>query len=212
MRVRALLLAVVAAVLAVLAACVEQGDPAVPASGFSDSFDRAAIGELWHDTGGRYEIQNGQLHVHGAHNHPLWLRRRLPRDCRVEVDARSESPDGDIKVEVFGDGETYATEDEYTASSYVVIFGGWHNQLNVLARLNEHGQDRQTGPRFPVEMGHTYHLKIERRGHTITAWADDHELVHLTDAEPLEGRGHDHFAFNDWEADVWFDNLRIHAL
>jgi hypothetical protein len=63
-----------------------------------------------------------------------------------------------------------------------------------------------------VEVGRTYHVRIERRGQQITAWVDDQELVSMTDTDPLEGRGHDHFAFNDWEAEIHFDNLRITAL
>ena len=87
-----------------------------------------------------------------------------------------------------------------------------HITLNVLARMNEHGDDRVVGPSYKVVQGKTYHMKIERHGATITAWADDHELAKLTDANPLTGPGHDHFAFNDWQSELWFDNLRIEAL
>ena len=34
----------------------------------------------------------------------------------------------------------------------------------------------------------------------------------LDDAEPLEGQGHEHFAFNDWDAELWFDDLVVRAL
>jgi hypothetical protein len=34
----------------------------------------------------------------------------------------------------------------------------------------------------------------------------------MNDDAPLRGAGHDHFAFNNWEAPVFFDNLRITAL
>lgn len=193
-------------------ACTPQGDPAIGPSGFSDDFDRDDLGDDWHNTGGRYRIVEGELNIQGARNRPLWLRRRLPRDVRIEVDVRSESPQGDIKVEVFGDGSSRATSESYTATSYVVIFGGWNNSMNIIARMDEHAEDRAVGPRRPVERGRTYRLRIERRGDTITAWADDEELATMTDPEPLEGRGHDHFAFNNWEADLYFDNLRIEPL
>lgn len=192
-----------------VSACTPQGDPAVGPGGFFDDFNRDDLGEDWHNTGGRYRIVDGQLNVQGARNRPLWLRRRLPRDVRIEFDVRSESPQGDIKVEVFGDGSSRATSESYTATSYVVIFGGWNNTLNIIARMDEHAEDRAVGPRRPVERGQTYHMRIERRGDTITAWVDDEELATMTDPDPLEGRGHDHFAFNDWEADLYFDNLRI---
>lgn len=194
------------------AACTPQGDPAIGPSGFTENFDRAQLGELWHNTGGPWEIRDGKLHVRGARNKPLWLRRTLPRDVRIEVDVRSESLEGDIKVEVFGDGSSKAESESYTATSYVVIFGGWNNSMNIIARMDEHAADRAVGPRRRVEPGQTYRLKIERRGDTITAWVDDQELAKMTDPEPLEGRGHDHFAFNNWESDLWFDNLRITPL
>lgn len=194
------------------ASCTPQGDPTIGPAGFSDDFEREELGELWHNTGAPWRIIDGELVIRNARNRPLWLRRALPRDARVEFDVRSMSPEGDIKCEMYGDGTSRATTESYTATSYVVIFGGWGNSINVLARLDEHGADRveARGPR--VEPGRTYHMRIERRGQTITAWVDDQELVSMTDPDPLEGRGHDHFAFNDWEAEVHFDNLRITPL
>ncbi len=195
-----------------LAACTPQGDPAIGPEGFSDDFEREQIGDDWHNTGGRYQIRDGWLNIQGAHNRPLWLRRRLPRDVRIELDVRSESPAGDIKVEVFGDGSSRATTTSYTATSYVVIFGGWNNSMNIIARMDEHAEDRAVGPRRPVEQGRVYHMVIERRGNRITASVDGQEMAHMDDPDPLEGRGHDHFAFNDWDASIWFDNLRITPL
>ncbi len=210
---RAVRLPLIATALAIgLAGCTPQGDPAIGPDGFTDDFEREELGDHWHNTGGRYRIRDGWLNVQGARNRPLWLRRRLPRDVRIEFDVRSESPQGDIKVEVFGDGSSRATTESYTATSYVVIFGGWNNSLNIIARMDEHAEDRAVGPRRPVEPGRTYHMVIERRGSRITATVDGEELVHMDDPDPLEGRGHDHFAFNDWEADLWFDNLRITPL
>ena len=116
-------------------------DPGI-GTGFSDDFERAQLGKAYKQTGGNWRIEGGKLHVQGAKNHPLWLLRTLPRDVRVEFDARSETADGDIKVEIFGDGASYAKNDSYTATSYVVIFGGWNNSMNVLARMDEHGADR----------------------------------------------------------------------
>jgi hypothetical protein len=202
----------VAALVSLGGACVPQGDPGIGPEGFTDDFERRELGEHWNNTGGPYEIRDGKLHVRGARNKPLWLRRTLPRDVRIEFDARSDSESGDIKVEVFGDGESRATSVSYTATSYVVIFGGWNNTLNVIARMDEHGSDRAVGPRFPVVKGHTYHIKIERRGSVIEAWADGRSLARMDDPAPLEGRGHDHFAFNNWESDLWFDNLKITPL
>ena len=93
-----------------------------------------------------------------------------------------------------------------------MIFGGWGNSLNVIARLDEHGEDRVVGAQKKVEQGHTYRMKIERKGDTITSWADDQQLASMKDPAPLWGKGHDHFAINNWSSELWFDNLKITPL
>ncbi|MCA9581775.1 MAG: hypothetical protein KC416_08260 [Myxococcales bacterium] len=198
--------------LVLACACTPQGDPSIPSTGYSDDFERTSLGDDWFNTGGPYRIQGGKLRVRGAKNRPLWLRKRLPRDVRVEFDVRSESPEGDIKVEIFGDGKSKATTDSYTATSYVVIFGGWNNTTNAIARMDEHAEDRVVGPKFPVTPGRTYHMRIERAGATIRAFADDQLLAEMHDPEPLWGRGHQYFAFNNWQSDLFFDNLKITPL
>ena len=94
----------------------------------------------------------------------------------------------------------------------MVIFGGWNNSMNIIARMDEHADDRAVGQRQRIEPGTTYHIKIERRGNTITSWLDDRQIAQMEDPEPLWGRGHDHFAFNNWQSDLYFDNLVITPL
>jgi hypothetical protein len=202
------------AILAFVAACTPLGDPAIPPEGFFDDFERDTLGDAYRNTATAsvWKIQDGELRVAGARNRPLWLARRLPDDVRVEFDVRSDSPAGDIKVEIFGDGVSKATTESYTATSYVVIFGGWNNSMNVLARMDEHGADRVVGPKKSVEQGKTYHFVIERRGSLLTVDVDGEELLRLDDPDPLRGRGHDHFAFNAWDAKLVFDDLRITPL
>ena len=194
-----------------VAACVPRGDPAIDGV-LEDDFNRTELGPLWRNTGGAYQIVDGQLKIRGARNKPLWLRRTLPRDVRVEFDARSESPNGDIKCELYGDGVSKATDVSYTATSYVILFGAWFNQMNVIARMDEHADDRAVGIRKKVEQGHTYRMKIERKGDTITYWADGTQIAQMKDKNPLWGAGHDHFAFNNWQVELWFDNLKVTPL
>ncbi|MEM7137260.1 MAG: family 16 glycoside hydrolase [Myxococcota bacterium] len=199
------------AAFAMIAGCTPQGDPGIGAH-FDDSFDREKLGDDWARTHGAWAIRDGQVRARGARNHPLWLKRKIPRDVRIEFDARSDSPEGDIKVEVFGDGVSFASADQYIASGYVVIFGGWGNSRNVLARLDEHGEDRIEGPPIRVEPRQTYRFRIERVGSSLSVFVDDVLLLAMNDPDPLEGRGHDHFAFNNWQSDLRFDNLRITPL
>jgi hypothetical protein len=190
---------------------------------FRDTFERDGLGEDYFATSPRYHIDRGRLCVKGARNHPLWLRHRLPLNARIEVEAEAKSDDGDVKLEAWGDGHTAASRVSYTdATSYLAIFGGWKNRFHVLARMDEHAGDRpevviQPGsddPREqPVTPGRRYRLKLERSdGRTVRFWVDDVEILSFADPMPLTGGGHDHFAFNNWETPVCFDNLVVAPL
>jgi len=207
---------------------------------YADDFsDRTTVERNYWTNGGDWRTVTGQLLAPGVKNNPLWLKAKLPRDVVVEFDARSESPEGDTKCEIFGDGLNHA-------SGYVLIHGGWNNSVSVIARLDEHGvslgvlqqqarkiQSEQGLPQanlvdtgvfredtrmrveanpFPVQIGRTYHWKIERKG-TVLRWSiDGQPFMELDDPFPLSGKGHDRFAFSSWEAQLYFDNLSIRPL
>jgi hypothetical protein len=167
-----------------------------------------------------WRIENGRLCAQNAHNHGVWLTRILPPNARIEFDAISESPQGDLKCEVWGDGQSGATKATYdNATSYLAILGGWKNTFHVLARINEHGPDRREirvdptadDPRQrPVAKGQVYHFKIERTdGRTVRWYVDNAEMATYNDEAPLAGMGHDHFGFNNWEVKVCFDNVKV---
>jgi hypothetical protein len=169
---------------------------------------------------GVWRLESGRLCGEHARNHGVWLKRTLPVNARIEFDAVSQSPDGDLKAEFWGDGRSFATGLSYTnATSYLTIFGGWHNKFHVLARINEHAPDRKEitvdpnsdDPREkPAVPGQTYHFKVERSdGKTVHWWIDGNEMLVLADPAPLAGSGHDHFGFNDWDVKVCFDNVRV---
>lgn len=170
-----------------------------------------------------WKIENGKLCGEGAHNHGVWLQKTLPINARIEFDAMSTSPDGDLKTEVWGDGQSGATGVSYNnATSYLAILGGWKNTLHVLARLNEHGQDRKEikvdrdsdDPRqLPVVKGQVYRFKVERTdGKTVHFSVDGVEYHSFVDPQPLAGAGHDHFGFNEWEVKTCYDNVKVTPL
>src|SRR5688572_16894879 len=123
--------------LLILSGCTIERRPEGKA--FSDDFNRAQLGDAYLNTGGDYRIVDGELVISGARNKPLWLKQAIPRDAVIEVDAWSNNPIGDIKLEAWGDGKSFATTLSYTATSYVFIFGGWNNTISALCRMNEHG-------------------------------------------------------------------------
>lgn len=197
-------------------------DPALEGP-FTDDFERADLGTHWRATSPAWKVSNGRLCVQGARNHPIWLARRLPTNAIIEFQATSESADGDIKAELWGDGRSSASGQSYTdATSYLAIFGGWQNKLHVLARIDEHAPDRKEIKLVPEGADFTrstvvpqqaYQFRVERRdGHTVRWLVNDVEILTYEDDEPLAGEGHEHFGFNDWEARVCFDNLRVTPL
>jgi len=179
---------------------------------FRDAFEEGRLGTHWHPTGEGARVEDGMLVIEGLQNHPLWLDLDLPDDVRVEFDAWATTDEGDIKVELFGDGVSFATSPNYVASGYVVIFGGWNNSLSALVRKNEHGRDRVTTNEAKVEPDKRYHFVLTRTGTELHWEVNGQELLVYEDPQPLRGEGHDRFAFGGWEAQVQFDNLVIEAL
>ncbi len=198
---------------------------------FTDTFESSAtITERYWSSGGLWRVENGWLYSPGVKQNPLWLRASLPADVAVEFDVKSNSPEGDIKVEIFGDGSDHA-------SGYVLIHGAWNNSNSIIARLDEHapalstvlaaakGADpvaagvyrsdtraRVEGQRFRVEQGRTYRWRIERRGKLLSWFIDGQPYLSFDDPLPLSGKGHDRFGFSSWQADLYFDNLTITPL
>jgi hypothetical protein len=190
---------------------------------FTDTYDRTTIGPDYNVLSSAWTIREGKLCGQGARNQPVWLKRKLPVNARIEFDAVALSTEGDIKVEAWGDGKSGASGSTYSdATSYLVIFGGWKNSKHVLARLDEHGSDRQSIDVEPgndderarrVELGQPYHFVVERRSGTTVRWGVNGTVYfELVDEAPLTGPGHENFGFNDWDAPVCFDNLTVTPL
>ena len=206
-------LAVVVVVVAIV-----QRPRAVPAEPgklvFEDAFDRAEVGDKYKpsepDLGhaaGTWKIENGRLVAEKIHNANLWLQIPLPERVRVEVDARAETDVGDIKAEIFGDGQTHQ-------SGYIAIMGGWKNSINCLARRDEHSEERKQDARCGpggrcIEPNVDYHWTFIRTDNVLKWYVDGSLFLEYDDKHPVMGR---HFAFGNWEARGSFDNLKIYDL
>jgi hypothetical protein len=201
------------AFVVVIAACKVREQPPITAAWRHDF--AAGLGGMFYATGAGYRVVSGALSARGAHNHPLWLRAKLPRDVRVELDAWTTEPRGDIKVELFGDGHSYDPDGgRYTATGYELIFGGWFNSRSMIARLDEHGTEQVQRTEPKVVPNQRYRWRIERRHNVLTWFVDDlaTPFLRYEDPRPLEGGGHEYFAFNNWQTDTWFDDLVITPL
>ncbi len=173
---------------------------------YEAEFDDGEIGTEWRTGFDGWGVVDGEIHAEGARNDALWLQEPLPDAFRVSFTARSESEEGDIKFEILGDGETHE-------SGYVGIFGGWNNQLNIIARLDEHGEDRLVGADgHSVEPGRTYQMDVVRTDHRLRWYVDGDLFLAYDDANPLRGDEHRYFGFNNWEAPLYFDEVRIYDL
>jgi hypothetical protein len=187
---------------------------------YTDHFDMQTLSSDWRPTSSVWRVENGRLCGRGAHNHPVWLQRRLPKNARITFTAESDSSDGDLKVEIWGDGRSEATAVSYTnATSYLFILGGWKNHFHVLARIDEHAPDRlerrvvpsSSDTRdHPVLPGVKYQFGIERTDGRTVRWSiNGVEMTRLNDSAPLFGPGHEHLGFNNWEVRACFDDLNI---
>lgn len=189
--------------------CREKLEPIV--SDFNETFERSALGASWRDTGGKYRIERGELTTREAQHHPLWLRRRLPKDVSIEFDVHTPGQDGDIRVVLFGDGKsTNPNVDGCQSSGYELVFGGWKNQLSVICRAGQaDGGHQRARSDWPVIPDRTYHFYITRKDGIVAWYIDGHEMLTWTDPDPLIGPEHEAFGFDGGRSEVYFDNLVV---
>lgn len=194
------------------AGCRRKAAPTI--TEFNDTFDRKDLGSDWHDSGGNYRLENGQVVARQAKHHPLWLRRPLPPDAAFEFDAWSNSPNGEIRVVLYGDGKSTNPDGEGCQSTgYALVFGGWGNKLSVICRgADPKGGHLQARSDWPVVPGRQYHFYITRQAGLLSWFVAGHELMQWMDPAPLGGPGHTAFGFDGGEGEVIFDNLTISPL
>ena len=171
---------------------------------FSQNLDR------WQTESRNWRIDEGALFTgdRSNKNAGIWLKEALlPRNVRIEFDARSVKGnnavfEGDIKCEFGG------PRPEHIAG-YVMIFGGWKNSLNTIARLEEHTGRMVTDSSRKVEEDRVYRMALVRLGSEIKWFIDGKSFLNARDEAVLAGGW---FGFNNWDSRFYVDNLKIFKL
>ena len=190
---------------------------------FEENFERQELGPKWQSAHSGWKIVNGWAHSSKAHNRALWLQQEFKGDLIIEFDARSEPPKtgkkfrGDIKCDAFAtEPKRVQCGKDLCSTGYVVINGGWFNKTDLIARIDEHKTDPSIVKRKTTESGQseirpsvTYKWRIVRRGSSVEWYRDGKLQLTFDDKNPIEGG---FFGFNNWESNVYFDNLKIYAL
>jgi hypothetical protein len=183
---------------------------------FQDKFDRAELGADWKATDPQaVTLDHGSLLIQNGHNHPVWLNKPLPESVVIDFDVWTDSPIGDMKIELFGDGHSFHQGDlhaAYTSSGYVFVMGGWNNTISAIAKQHEHGPERAVREDVKVEPGRHYHWRILRKGGQLGWLVDGKPFLGVNDPAPLTGADHQYFAIGDWESPVHFANLVVQSL
>ena len=152
-----------------------------------------------------WSIKDGALVARDAHNATLWLKDPLPEgDVKISFIATAHTKEGDVKVELFGDGLHHQ-------SGYILINGGWKNSMRIIARQDEHGEDRREDRRCGIRrdcapQGEAMRWVIERRGDVISWYLNGALALRSQDNNPIRGR---YLGFGNWAAEVSFDQLKI---
>lgn len=175
---------------------------------FEDNFERGELGDAWTTEGSTWRIVDGWVHDDAARNAGLWLDRELPERVRIQFKARSDMPTdgsgfrGDLKCEVFARTPSHQ-------GGYILIYGGWENTINTIARLDEHGADRLEDLKGRVVAGKVYEWTIVRTDSTLRWYVDGKPFLAYEDREPIDGR---YFGFNNWLSKAYFDDVAIYEL
>ncbi len=175
---------------------------------FEDDFERKGLGPAWRTQSDSWRIIDGQVADDKAKNRGLWLNTALPQEVRVDFDAWSLTPPdgsafrGDMKCEAFGTTLSHQ-------SGYVFIFGGWENQISVIARRDEHANNRRERRGTRVEANKRYHWTLLRQKGQLTWLLDGEAYMSYEDPNPVGGTA---FGFNNWISHLRFDNVKVYDL
>lgn len=174
---------------------------------FEDDFSSPTLGGHWVPSPHpRARVISGWLHIANNKNEPpLWLKLELPEKVRIELDVRTRSGDGDIKVELFGDGQKHQ-------SGYILVHGAHKNAEDWFARLDEHGGDRVTRPSQGAAKDKVYHWALVRTDNRVRWYIDGEPFLMFDDPQPLRGPQHAYFGVNTWVVPLEFDNVKVFNL
>lgn len=173
---------------------------------FSDTFDRPDLGPNWRALGGDWRLEDGVVQSMKANNLNLVLTgAALPDNAVIELTMWSGSDFVDIKFNAWGDGKAHEHGDGYS-----FILGGWRNRVSVIAKLDEHDNNRVEERATRLEQSKRYRVKLIRIGGKIWWFVDDAIFLAYDDPQPLTAAaGYNYLSFANWESMAYFDDLKI---
>lgn len=176
---------------------------------FEEDFEEGLAN--WTARSKNWRVVDGRLYTGDRpnENKGLWLNDVvLPHNVRIEFEAtavkgKRATFEGDIKCEFGGEKAEHA-------SGYMIIFGGWKNTVNTIAKQDEHGEGRlAVDSKKKVKEDETYRFSVVRIEGEVKWFLGDQLLLSVKDSSPLYGGV---FGFNNWNSRVYFDNVRVYAL
>ena len=162
----------------------------------------------WVVSGGRAEIQDGELRLREGEPQVLMLRREVPGDVRIEFECRQVGS----YLNCMGCFMNAIRADNYREipwSGYEFEYGGYENSRNAIHRSNS---QMWIEPAAPLASDIKYEVLAERVGSHLRMVVNGREVVALTDQDPLSGSDRVAVGFVGWNTDTRFTRIRISTL
>jgi len=158
--------------------------------------------------GGKWEIKNGELHVWGREQDVAILRNPVAGDVRLEFECHQ---DGNLLSDVscFLCASTTAIGAGTYRTGYLCQYGGRTNTCNALLRKRYPVWQEEAAP---LLKGETYRVRAERIGDRLKYCVNGTVVFDIRDAQPLSSREQSLVGLLGWEADTYWDNVKLYQL
>ncbi len=166
---------------------------------------RTAVDDTPGKPGGTWTVRDGALFgkVQGDGCHDIALAEPIHGDLRVEWTATSLRNGRNLNAFIGGanrrEGYTFHVGGFGDRARVALTRGATDMRLDF-ARLPE-----------PIQIGTTYHFRMEREGYNVRLYVNDVKMIDYVDLDVLSGEGHQTFGFDVTNgSDLRIDNIRVY--